>query len=121
MYALSEKHIHSQNRSILREERGDLQLSDKSAQQLAGRLTDRGTSPSRRLLRAELIERVRAAMHKLTTRDREVLVMRHLEQMSIGEIAADLGISDGAVKTRQTRALVRLQGLLVNESGDRRC
>ena len=46
--------------------------------------------------------------------------MRHLEQMSISEIAAILGIDEGATKQRQTRALVRLQGLLVNESGDER-
>jgi RNA polymerase sigma-70 factor, ECF subfamily len=120
LYALSEKHIHTQNRSILREGRGDLRLSDESVQQLADRLIDSGSSPSRRLLQSELLGRVRAALQQLTVRDREVLVMRHLEQMSIGEIAAILGINEGSVKTRQTRALVRLHGLLIGESGEER-
>jgi DNA-directed RNA polymerase specialized sigma24 family protein len=39
-------------------------------------------------------------------------VLRYLEQLSIGEIAAVLGISEGAVMTRHTRALTRLRGLL---------
>ena len=120
LYALSEKHIHSQKRSILREERDNFHLSDESVQQLANRLMSSGTSPSRRMMRSELLGRVRVALEKLASRDREVLVMRHLEQMSISEIAAILGIDEGATKQRQTRALVRLQGLLANESGEER-
>jgi RNA polymerase sigma-70 factor, ECF subfamily len=120
LYALSEKHIHSQKRSILREERDNFHLSDESVQQLANRLMSSGTSPSRRMMRSELLGRVRVALEKLASRDREVLVMRHLEQMSISEIAAILGIDEGATKQRQTRALVRLQGFLANESGEER-
>jgi RNA polymerase sigma-70 factor (ECF subfamily) len=120
LYALSEKHIHSQKRSILREERDGFHLSEESVQQLANRLMGSGTSPSRRVMRSELLGRVRAALEKLASGDREVLVMRHLEQMSISEIAAILGIEEGATKRRQTRALVRLQGLLANESGEER-
>ena len=41
--------------------------------------------------------------------------MRHLEQMEIAEIAAVLGLTAGAVMTRQTRALARLRGLLDDE------
>ena len=120
LYALSEKHIHSQKRSILREERDDFRLSDESVQQLANRLMSSGTSPSRRMMRSELLGRVRAALETLAARDREVLVMRHLEQMSISEIAAILGIDEGAAKQRQTRALVRLQGLLAMNRGRER-
>jgi RNA polymerase sigma-70 factor (ECF subfamily) len=120
LYALSEKHIHSQKRSIMREERYDLPLSDNSVQHLADRLMSSGTSPSHRVLRAELLERVRIALDRLSSRDREVLVMRHLEQMSIREIAATLGIDERAAKQRQTRAIVRLQGLMADESGEGR-
>src|SRR5262249_54877550 len=110
-------------RSVTREERGDLLLSDQSAGALADRLLAPGTSPSHRVLRDELLERVRDALARLTPRDREVLVMRHLEQLSTSEVAGILGISEGAVMTRQTRALVRLRALLdedPREGGSRR-
>ena len=104
-------HIHAQRRSILREE-PDMPLPDESVRQLAHRLLASGTSPSRRLIRQEQRERVRAALAELAPRDREILVMRHLEQMETPEIAAVLGISEGAVRNRQYRALIRLRALL---------
>ena len=60
-------------------------------------------------------QRVRQALGRLTERDREVLVLRYLEQLSPAEAADVLGIKEGALKTRQTRALVRL-GELLNEA-----
>ena len=51
-------------------------------------------------------------------RDRELLVMRYLEQLSTKEIAAALGSTEGAIKTRHVRALERLRGLLDNALGD---
>jgi RNA polymerase sigma-70 factor (ECF subfamily) len=104
-------HIHSQRRSIAREE-PDLPLPDESARHLARQFLAIGTSPSRRLIRREQHDRLRAALAELGPLDREVLVMRHLEQMETPEIAAALGISEGAVRNRQYRALMRLRGLL---------
>ena len=51
-------------------------------------------------------------MGKLSERDREVLVLRHLEQASVKEIASLLQISEAAVKVRHLRALTRLRNLL---------
>ena len=42
----------------------------------------------------------------------DVLVLRHLEQLATPEIAAVLGITEGAVYTRHLRALERLRALL---------
>jgi RNA polymerase sigma-70 factor, ECF subfamily len=109
---LHRRHVRSRRRSVAREEPGDLALPDESALRLARRLMDPGTSPSRHLLRTERREQVVAALAELPVRDRDVLVMRHLEQMEIAEIAAVVGISEGAVKARILRALVRLRGLL---------
>jgi RNA polymerase sigma-70 factor (ECF subfamily) len=55
---------------------------------------------------------VQAALLRLPERDREVLVLRHLEQLSVAESAAVLGVSPGAVKVRHVRALERLRALL---------
>jgi RNA polymerase sigma-70 factor (ECF subfamily) len=115
LVALHRQHVLAGKRSVNREERGDLLLSDQSAGALADRLLAPGTSPSHRVLRDELLDRVRDALARLTPRDREVLVMRHLEQLSTAEVAALLGISEGTVMTRQTRALVRLRALLDDE------
>jgi RNA polymerase sigma-70 factor (ECF subfamily) len=60
-------------------------------------------------MREERHERLKAALAALPPRDREVLVMRHLEQLSTGEIAAMLEISESAVKSRLLRALVRMR------------
>ena len=90
-------------------------LPNRSALLLAQRLASSGTSPSRRLLRAELQDRVRTALAALAPTDRQVLVLRYLEQLSTAETAAVLGIGEGAVKMRHRRALDRLCRLLGNE------
>jgi RNA polymerase sigma-70 factor (ECF subfamily) len=112
---LQRHHIHAQRRSVEREVHWDVSLPDRSAAELADRLLASGTSPSRRLIRDELRRRVQDAMDRLADRDREILVMRHLEEMSAGEIAAALGISEGAVRVRLLRALTRLRNLLDDE------
>ena len=105
-------HLRAQKRSVGREEPRELALPEDSAVLLAHRLIAAGTSPSRRLIRDELRQRVRAALEAASPRDRQILVMRHLEEMSAAEIAAALGITERAAKARHTRALERLRGLL---------
>jgi RNA polymerase sigma-70 factor (ECF subfamily) len=92
-----------------------LGLPDESALELARRLVGRGTSPSEQVLREEQRRRVREALARLGERDREVLVLRYLEQLSLREVAEALGINEGAAKARHARALLRLQALLGGE------
>jgi RNA polymerase sigma-70 factor (ECF subfamily) len=120
LVALHRRHVLAGKRSVDREEGGDMLLSDASAGDLANRLLAPDTSPSRRALRNELLERVRDALARLGPRDREVLVMRHLEQLSTAEVAAVLGVSEGAVMTRLARALVRLRAFLDDETAEGR-
>jgi RNA polymerase sigma-70 factor (ECF subfamily) len=105
-------HIGARKRSVVREERWSLPLPDESVSHLARHLVASGTSPSRRVIRDELRNQVRTALEALSDRDREVLVMRHLEQLDNSEVAAVLGISPGAVRTRHVRALRRLCAVL---------
>ena len=68
------------------------------------------TSPSNRLLRDERREQVMAALAELSPRDREVLVMRHFEQLSTAEIAEAVGATEISVRARLCRALYRIRG-----------
>lgn len=86
-------------------------LPDHSAHDLARRLLASGTSPSRRLVRDEQRDRVRDVLERLDPRDREVLVLRYLEGLTMEDIAAVLGVRPGAVKMRHLRALERLRSL----------
>jgi RNA polymerase sigma-70 factor (ECF subfamily) len=115
---LRRRHLRARKRSVAREEPGVLSLPDESAAELAARLIDLGSSPSRHLLREELRERVRAALGRLPAADREVLVLRHLEQMPAREVAAVLGVGEGAVRMRLVRALGRLRDLLDQDLGE---
>jgi RNA polymerase sigma-70 factor (ECF subfamily) len=57
----------------------------------------------------------------LSSEDREIVLLRHLEQLSMIECAEVLGISQSAATQRQLRALERLRRLLDREMrGDAR-
>jgi RNA polymerase sigma-70 factor (ECF subfamily) len=108
------RHVGSQKRSVKVEE-DDRELRDQSSERLADLFQSDDTSPSGRLIRKESQERIRNTIAALPAKDREVLVMRHLEQLGTAEIASVLGISEGAVKARLLRALVRLRAELGGE------
>jgi RNA polymerase sigma-70 factor (ECF subfamily) len=108
------RHVHAQKRAVGREHRR-YALPDRSTMALADQLLASGTSPSGHFAREEVRIRMRTALEGLPPRDREVLVLRHLEQLSTREIAAVTGITEGAVKTRHLRALQRVRGLLNDE------
>jgi RNA polymerase sigma-70 factor (ECF subfamily) len=110
---LHQRHVYAEKRAVSREVW--LALSDPSAQLLAERLVDSATSPSGRLVRKEMLERAQRGLLELSQRDREVLILRYLEQLSVAEIAAVLDITEGAVKLRHLRALDRLRRLLSGE------
>src|SRR4051794_29814486 len=105
---LHRDHIQRHRRSVLREEGQSLLLPDRSADALANVLEASGTSPSRHLIR----RRVKDPLSQLGPNARELLVMRHLEEMPAAEIGVVLGIGAGAVRPRHVRALARLRSLL---------
>ena len=109
------RHVRARHRSVEREEQWAPPLPDASAAALVDRLAANGTSPSRHLLRQELRQRLRAALEQLRPDDREILVLRHLEQLSVGEAAAALGITERAAKARHMRTLVRIRALFDDE------
>jgi RNA polymerase sigma-70 factor (ECF subfamily) len=80
-------HVEGARRSVSREAASGMGVSDESVMALAGRLATSGTSPGRNVLRRDFRERVSAASEWLPERYREVVIMRHLEQLSVEEIA----------------------------------
>lgn len=107
---LYRRHVRARRRSVEREE--PAALPDRSALELAERLFARQSSPSAGIHRRERRERVHAALTALAERDREVLVLRHLEHLAPADIAEVLGVSEAVVYTRHLRALRRLRDLL---------
>jgi RNA polymerase sigma-70 factor (ECF subfamily) len=95
--------------------RGDVSAvtSASMAVQLVGHLT----SPSQHAARAELIDQVEDALQHMAPMDREVLVLRHFEELSNNDIAELLGITKAAASNRYVRALARLRAALAIVSG----
>lgn len=79
---------------------------------LAAGLIGKLTSPSNAAVRAEVKLRLREAINALEPFDREVLALRHFEQLSNTETAALLDISPTAACNRYVRALERLKAIL---------
>jgi RNA polymerase sigma-70 factor (ECF subfamily) len=89
----------------------DMPLPERSSMQLGLGLVDSGTSPSAALAKKELAEQVRQTVDTLKETDRQVLWMRHADQLSHEEIGMVLGISENAAMVRYTRALKRFKEL----------
>ncbi len=79
---------------------------------LAARLLGKLTSPSAAAMRAERKIRLQEALNRMDPLDREILVLRHYEQMTNTDAAAALGLDKSAASKRYTRALVRLKEIL---------
>jgi RNA polymerase sigma-70 factor, ECF subfamily len=95
--------------------RGAVPMASSAA--LAARLMGRLTSPSEAAVRAERALRLQEALNALDPIDREVLALRHFEELDRAEAAQVLGISEAAVAKRYVRALKRLKEVLADRPG----
>jgi len=68
--------------------------------------------PSEALEQSELREALNKALNSLPEKYRTVLILRDVQQMSIAETAKALGISEENVKTRTSRARLRMRDRL---------
>jgi RNA polymerase sigma-70 factor (ECF subfamily) len=84
---------------------------------LAEHLLGRLTSASRAAMRAELKLRVQEALNSMDPQDREVLILRHFEELSNAEAAQVLGIKPSAAVNRYVRALKRLKDVFQGMPG----
>jgi RNA polymerase sigma-70 factor (ECF subfamily) len=117
LQALHRRHLGTQIRDACRE----ISLHtgvypEASSILLAHQLFDKNESPSQEAQKVELRVRVQEALEGMPAHDREVLALRHFEQLSNAETALVLGISEAAASVRFIRALERLKKILAGES-----
>ena len=79
---------------------------------LAARLIADLTSPSRAAMRKEMLHELHEAFENMDPIDREVLALRHFEDLSNNEVAEILGLQKAAASNRYIRALKRLKHIL---------
>jgi RNA polymerase sigma-70 factor (ECF subfamily) len=92
-------------------------LPQASSLSLANQLLGRLTSPTHAALRAEMQIRLQEALNTMDPLDREVVVLRHFEELSNNEAAEVLGIQPAAASKRYIRALRRLKTILDSVPG----
>lgn len=102
------KHLEAEKRTLDRE----IAWSDCSSVLLAKGLALSQSTPSQNLHREELLESVQAAIEDLQDIDREVLLMRQIENRPYEEIALLLDMQPEAARQRYGRALIKLRGKL---------
>jgi RNA polymerase sigma-70 factor (ECF subfamily) len=84
---------------------------------LAARLLGHLTQPSEAAVRAERKIWIQTALNDKDPLDREVLALRHFEQLSNGEVAEALGLSKFTASKRYVRTLQRLKEILAARRG----
>jgi RNA polymerase sigma-70 factor, ECF subfamily len=92
-------------------------LPQASSVSLAELLLGRLTSPTRAAQRAEMQRRLQEALNRMDPIDREVLVLRHFEELSNAETAQALGLEKTAASNRYIRALKRLKQAMAGSPG----
>jgi RNA polymerase sigma-70 factor (ECF subfamily) len=118
LQALHRRHLGTRQRSVAREiSLHDAALPRASSESLAAQLLGHFTPPSQAAMRAELKLQIQEALATMEPLDREVLSLRHFEQLSNSEIAQVLEISEAAASNRFVRALRRLKGVLSDATG----
>jgi RNA polymerase sigma-70 factor (ECF subfamily) len=109
---LQRDHRRRAKRSVDRE----IVLPATSASRLVFPLLGKEPSPSARMAAKEEAERIGQAVARLPENDREILLMRHVEDLPYEEIACLLDIEPTTARKRYGRALIRLQRVL-NDAG----
>jgi len=110
---LHRRHLGTRARDPRREVsiHGD-SMPEATSESLAAQLLGKVATPSQVVGKAELRAHVQDALNMLDAGERQILALRHFEQLSNAEAAQELGIKEAAASKRYIRALVRLRGIL---------
>jgi RNA polymerase sigma-70 factor, ECF subfamily len=92
-------------------------LPQASTEFLASRLLGHFTSVSQRVVRAEQQIKLQETLNSMDEIDREILALRHFEELSNDEAAKVLEIQPGTASKRYIRALRRLKEAMASIPG----
>ena len=110
---LHRQHLGAQRRDAAREVSLDgAPYSQATSASVAIQLVGVFTSPSGAAARADMLGLVQTAIEQMDPIDREVLALRHFEELTNSEVAETLGIEQKAASIRYIRALRRLKEIL---------
>ncbi|MFH1304577.1 MAG: sigma-70 family RNA polymerase sigma factor [Planctomycetota bacterium] len=112
------RHLGAQKRDVRREVKAKRRVFSASTSfQIADVLLGDLSSPSQAALKEELSAQLHEALESLNEIDREILVLRHFEELSNLEAAEVLEIESKTASMRYFRALTRLRSILVRIPG----
>ncbi len=86
--------------------------AEQSSLDLAAQLFDQELTPASAAIRNELERRLHDALDQLDEDDRDMILMRHFEQLANQEVAAALGLTEAAASMRYLRAIRKLRDLM---------
>lgn len=112
LHAIYREHLGTQKRDARREVGLYEPAFAASSEALAAQLLGKLSTPSQTVIRAELRARLLETLESLEPADRELIALRHFEQMGNAETAQLLGIDESAASKRYVRAMSRLRALL---------
>lgn len=92
-------------------------MPEASSASMAAELVGTLTTPSQAAVRAELVAQMQQTLNNMEEMDREVLILRHFEQLSNSDVSRLLGLSESAASKRYIRALERLDKLFGDGPG----
>jgi RNA polymerase sigma-70 factor (ECF subfamily) len=90
----------------------DQPLSEDGSLTLENVMPSADENPGEAVVTQEFVDRVSECMQGLNEKHKEVLILRNVKNMTYDEIAQQLEISVGTVKSRIARARESLRGLL---------
>ena len=111
------KHLLAAKRDVRQEVNFQRRVPAAASESLAMSLLGRYTSVAGKAIQQERKAKLQEVLNDMTDIDREIIVLRHFEEMTNSEAALALGLSKSAAGNRYVRALLRLKEALKNVPG----
>ena len=110
---LHRQHLQAEMRDVRKEiSLEQPAVSPHTSLAMAAHLVGRATSPSQAFSRVERIGRLELALNQMEPIDREVIALRHFEELTNNEVAEVLGIGVQAASKRYVRAIKRMKEII---------
>jgi RNA polymerase sigma-70 factor (ECF subfamily) len=102
------RHVVAVKRSLSLEDNGPFGLPDESVFELAHRIVGSGITPSAEVRKRESVEYLQVALARLDDDEREVLILKYIEDLDASVIAAIQDVSERHVRRKHRQAIEKL-------------